>query len=106
MSGVLPLSQLVTTQVLGGQVYVGRLDSRGPLLNWLPPAPLQQVQAAAAPAAMAAAAAAAPVPAPVLPPVAAAAAAVQQVAQQARVAVKEVGGGLLWCSVAVMLLVP
>jgi hypothetical protein len=34
--------------LLGGQVFVGRLSSRGPLLNWLPPSAAQQRPAAAA----------------------------------------------------------
>jgi hypothetical protein len=37
--------------VLGGDVFVGRLVSRGPLANWVPPAMLQQQQGPAPPAA-------------------------------------------------------
>jgi hypothetical protein len=89
--------------VLGGQVYVGRLSTRGPLAKWLPPTALQQAQAAAAGAGMPAAAAppaAAPPPAaaaPAVPPPAASAApatvaaqVAKAVVQQAPVAVKQV----------------
>jgi hypothetical protein len=55
--------------VLGSHVFVGRLSSRGPLSNWLPPAGVQQLQnggggCAAAPAAAAAGAQRTPPPPP------------------------------------------